>query len=337
MDVDHRATRTASRTRRAAAVLAAVLSAVLAATGLSATDPPARAATALVIDSPADCQRLFTLIGATIGSVGRRTCYVSSEGSEVHLPAGHTVTIAPGWEVMVDSVVFFNEGTIRNRGFFRASGDVVNNVGSAVFDNAGRLILGVSDMSFLDQSVFLNREKGHVELNIGGLSIGDHGYNRGVIDVATSLQVGGTLVNHGKIRIAHGGEVPGNIVGRPPVVMPYDEAPVLVSSYPTDGAVGVPRRASIVLTFSEPVTAIRSWYSASYLLAEDPPVRAALRTRYYRVAPNKYVIDPIDPLPAGAEIFVWFYTDLVTDQDRIDPPGAWTPVEYFVSLSFTTR
>jgi hypothetical protein len=331
MSTNHRRVTQAFWRRRAATV---VLTGALAAAGLVAAGAPAQSASNLVIDSPASCQELFETLGATLGSVRGRTCNISSESSEVRLPAGSTVTVSPGWEVFVDSVVFFNEGTIRNEGFFRSSGDVVNNMGGAVFDNAGKVIVDLSGLNFFDRSVFVNRGTGRVNLNLGGLWVDGWAINRGLIDGAPNVQVGGTLVNKGVIRVAYGAGVPDNITGRQPVVVPYDAAPVLASSYPSDGTVDVRRGATIVLTFSEPVTAMRNWYFMYYVVPGEWSA-TLIPARAYRVGRRSYAIDPVGLLPPAAEISVLLYPGLVTDQDQIDPPGSMG--EYFPSVRFATR
>ncbi|MBZ5739403.1 Ig-like domain-containing protein [Nocardioides mangrovi] len=155
------------------------------------------------------------------------------------------------------------------------------------------------------------------------MRIATHGYNRGVIDVASHLDVGGSLDNRGRIRVAQGVPVPDDITGRPPVVTAYDEAPALASSYPRDGAVDVLPDSTILLTFSEPATAIRNWYSVT--LADTAATQVPVRT--CRRGPRTYAIDPLGPLPAGTEVTVRLAPGLVLDQDPIDPPGAMS--EYF--------
>lgn len=222
------------RDRWAAALLTVGLA--LAGTPVAA---PASAATitSYHIDSVAGCRQFLTAVGANLGTAERHRCTVSSEGSEVHLTAGDSLTVARGWELFVNAVVFFNEGTITNRGTFRSTDDVVNNVGHARFINHGKLVVQrCSSFNLLEDAVFVNKRGAKVDAV--ALWDGATAVNRGVIRVG-QLTVAdwdhAVLRNFGKILVTPGGSASGTVIGHQPIYAAGPKASLRVA--PRTGAI----------------------------------------------------------------------------------------------------
>lgn len=180
--------------------------------------------------------------------------------------------------------------------------------------------------------LFRNRGTGRANLNGGGMNV-DRAWNWGVIDVAAGLGITRTLFNKGAIRVSHDSSVSGTVIGRQPIQVPHDAAPSVIWTYPSDGAADVRRGATVVVAFSEPTTAIRSWYLVYWHVPGEGSVHR-IAARAYRISPTKYAIDPVGQLPAGREITARLYPDLVLDKDRVDPPSSMT--NYDFAVRFTT-
>ncbi len=106
-----------------------------------------------------------------------------------------------------------------------------------------------------------------------------------------------------------------------------DAAPEVTSSYPTDGATGIPLTADLSVTFSEPVTVNGPWYSLSCSVS-------GLHAATVATVDNKtFAINPTTDF-VGGESCTWTVENtLVRDQDSNDPPDTLS-VDFVVG--FTT-
>jgi predicted extracellular nuclease len=106
-----------------------------------------------------------------------------------------------------------------------------------------------------------------------------------------------------------------------------DAAPVVTSSYPVDGATGIPLAADLSVTFSEPVNVNGAWYSLACSVS-------GAHTAVVNTTDNKvFTINP-DTNFVGGETCTWTIENtLVSDQDSNDPPDTMS-VDFVVG--FTT-
>ena len=183
---------------------------------------PAGATTHFRIDSVASCQQFLTAMGANLGTAAPGRCDAMSEGSEIHLPAGASLTVARGWRLSIRSVVFFNEGRITNFGTFSAIYDVVNNVGDARFVNHGKVVVQTgSAFNLSDDALFVNKRGARVDANV--FWDGATAVNRGTIRTPRLVVADwydAVLENRGRILITCGGSASGPVTGRQPVLLP---------------------------------------------------------------------------------------------------------------------
>jgi predicted extracellular nuclease len=105
-----------------------------------------------------------------------------------------------------------------------------------------------------------------------------------------------------------------------------DVAPTVSSSYPTDGATGIPVATDLSITFSEPVNVVDPWYTLSCSLS-------GAHTASVSTTDNKtFIINPDTNLMDGETCTWTIDSTKVSDQDSNDPPD--TMVANFV-VGFT--
>jgi uncharacterized protein len=106
-----------------------------------------------------------------------------------------------------------------------------------------------------------------------------------------------------------------------------DAAPEVTSSYPVDGATGIPIAADLSVTFSEPVNVTGAWYSLACSVSGS-------HTASVNTTDNKtFGINP-DTNFLGGESCTWTIDNTkVSDQDSNDPPDLLVTV---FNVGFTT-
>ncbi len=96
-----------------------------------------------------------------------------------------------------------------------------------------------------------------------------------------------------------------------------ETAPGVVSTYPADGATGVPVNADLSVTFSEPVNLIEPWFTLVCTLSGS-------HTGATSGGPITFTINPAPDFVLGESCTLTILKDSVSDQDSIDPPDNMT-------------
>ena len=105
-----------------------------------------------------------------------------------------------------------------------------------------------------------------------------------------------------------------------------DSAPSVTSSYPTDGATGIPLNADMSVTFSEPVNVSGSWFTLSCSVSGSHPGA-------FSGGPTTFTINPTSDFVGGENCTLTIVAANIADQDANDPPN--TMVLDF-TVGFTT-
>jgi predicted extracellular nuclease len=92
-----------------------------------------------------------------------------------------------------------------------------------------------------------------------------------------------------------------------------DAAPEVTSSYPTDGASGIPLNADMSVTFSEPVNTTGSWFTISCTVSGSHAGAAS-------GGPTTFTINPTTDFIGGETCTLTIVAANVSDQDSNDPP-----------------
>jgi hypothetical protein len=103
--------------------------------------------------------------------------------------------------------------------------------------------------------------------------------------------------------------------GAPSPHMAADADPFVASSFPANGATGVPKWATLTVTFSEPVTLADGWYDLTCGTSGTLPVTIA-------GGPTAWTINPTGTFAGGETCALTVTADKVTDIDTDDPPDA---------------
>jgi hypothetical protein len=90
-------------------------------------------------------------------------------------------------------------------------------------------------------------------------------------------------------------------------------APTVASSYPTDGATGIPLSADMSITFSEPVNVTGSWFMLSCSVSGE-------HDGVVSGGPTTYTVNPGSDFIGGESCTLTILAANVTDQDSNDPP-----------------
>lgn len=104
-----------------------------------------------------------------------------------------------------------------------------------------------------------------------------------------------------------------------------DTAPVIINTYPVNGATDFALDANLTVTFSEPVNVGDPWYSLSC------SVSGAVSSAYSS-GPTNFTIDPAFDLVDGETCTLEIFAAQVTDQDTNDPPDSME-TNYLVNFS----
>ncbi len=104
-----------------------------------------------------------------------------------------------------------------------------------------------------------------------------------------------------------------------------DDAPALAGTSPADGQQGVALDASLVITFSEPITTTGNWYALVC-------ATSGTKTATVSGGPSTFAVDPDADFVAGETCTLTLAAANVVDQDTNDPPD--NPAAD-VSLTFT--
>ena len=104
-----------------------------------------------------------------------------------------------------------------------------------------------------------------------------------------------------------------------------DTAPTVTSSYPTDGATGIPLNADMSVTFSEPVNVVDPWFDISCSISGSHGGTAS-------GGPATFTINPTSDFVGGETCAFTVIADNVTDQDSNDPPDSMT-IDFVVGFS----
>lgn len=110
-------------------------------------------------------------------------------------------------------------------------------------------------------------------------------------------------------------------------VVVEDTAPTVTSSYPTDGAAGIPLNADMSVTFNEPVNVVDPWFTISCSVSGAHGGTAS-------GGPATFTINPTSDFVGGETCTFTVIADSVTDQDANDPPDAMS-VNFVVGFSTT--
>ncbi|WKZ40141.1 MAG: ExeM/NucH family extracellular endonuclease [Anaerolineales bacterium] len=92
-----------------------------------------------------------------------------------------------------------------------------------------------------------------------------------------------------------------------------DDAPEVVSTFPTDGATDFPTTGNLAVTFSEPVDVTGTWFEL--ICTTSGTVLATVSG-----GPTNFTLNPDADLIAGETCTLNIYAANVTDQDANDPP-----------------
>jgi len=106
---------------------------------------------------------------------------------------------------------------------------------------------------------------------------------------------------------------------------PADTAPTVTSSYPTDGATGIPLNADMSITFSEPVNVASSWYTLTCSVSSD-------HVGTVSGGPATFTINPSSDFIGGETCTMTILATKITDQDSNDPPDTMS-VDFKVGFS----
>ena len=111
-----------------------------------------------------------------------------------------------------------------------------------------------------------------------------------------------------------------------------DVAPTVTSSYPTDGATGIPLGADMSVTFSEPVNAAGSWFTLSCSVSGAHGGTSS-------GGPSTFTINPTADFVGGETCTFTVLASGITDQDSNDPPDnmAFNFVVGFSTLDVCTQ
>ncbi len=110
-------------------------------------------------------------------------------------------------------------------------------------------------------------------------------------------------------------------------VVVVDTAPTVTSSYPTDGATGIPLNADMSVTFNEPVNVIDPWFTISCSVSGVHGGTAS-------GGPATFTINPTSDFVGGETCTFTVIAGSVTDQDANDPPNEMS-VNFIVGFSTT--
>lgn len=92
-----------------------------------------------------------------------------------------------------------------------------------------------------------------------------------------------------------------------------DNAPVVISTVPSNNAAGIPVNTNIAINFNEDVNVSGSWYSITG--SSSGSVSALVSGGL-----QNYILDPVNDFIYGETVTVTIYSAFVTDADLIDPP-----------------
>jgi hypothetical protein len=92
-----------------------------------------------------------------------------------------------------------------------------------------------------------------------------------------------------------------------------DEAPTVTSSYPVDGATGIPLGADMSVTFSEPVNLASSWFTLECSVSGSHAGAVS-------GGPATFTINPTADFIGGETCTLTILASGVSDQDAVDPP-----------------
>lgn len=105
-----------------------------------------------------------------------------------------------------------------------------------------------------------------------------------------------------------------------------DAAPEVTSSYPTDGATGIPINANLSVTFSEPVNLTDPWFTLSCSVSGS-------HTGATSGGPTTFSLNPTSDFVGGESCTFTVIAANVSDQDNNDPPDTMT-IDF--TVGFTT-
>jgi len=108
--------------------------------------------------------------------------------------------------------------------------------------------------------------------------------------------------------------------------MGSDAPPSVSSTYPSDGASGIPVNANLSITFSEPVNISGAWYSLACSVS-------GAKTGAVSGGPTTFAIDPTMDFDGGESCTLTVYAANVSDQDANDPPDN---MEFNFTAGFST-
>ncbi len=119
------------------------------------------------------------------------------------------------------------------------------------------------------------------------------------------------------------------------IIIPDEVAPSITSTFPINGATGMPINANLIVNFSEPVNVIGTWFTLS--CSVSGAVGAEVTG-----GPTSFVIDPTSNFADGESCTLTVLKNQISDQDTNDPPDAmlsdvavdFTTVDY-CALSYT--
>ncbi len=105
-----------------------------------------------------------------------------------------------------------------------------------------------------------------------------------------------------------------------------DVAPTVSSSYPTDGASGIPINADLSITFSEPVNVTDPWFTLSCTTSGSHAATVS-------GGPTAFTLNPTTDFIGGETCTLEIIAANVRDQDTNDPPDV---MEFNFTVGFTT-
>jgi uncharacterized protein len=107
-----------------------------------------------------------------------------------------------------------------------------------------------------------------------------------------------------------------------------DAAPEVTSTFPANGAAGVPLNANVIVTFSEPVNVTGAWYSLVCTVS-------GAKTAAVSGGPTTFTLDPDLDFVSGESCTFTVFAASVTDQDTNDPPDSMA-ADFVMSFSTAT-
>jgi uncharacterized protein len=104
-----------------------------------------------------------------------------------------------------------------------------------------------------------------------------------------------------------------------------DVAPTITSSYPTDGAAGIPLGANMSVTFSEPVYVTGPWFILACSVSGSHGGSVS-------GGPTTFTLDPTSDFVGGETCTLTIVAENVSDQDSNDPPDTMA-IDFTVGFS----